>query len=136
MDDLLEVSRITLGKIRLTKEPLDASVIARNAVEISRSLIERKKQTLDVSLPDRPIWLDADLTRMVQALGNLLNNAAKYTPEGGRISLALERDGAGAVFRVRDNGIGIEPQVCRRSSSSSPRRRGRSIARRGVSGSD
>jgi PAS domain S-box-containing protein len=111
VDDLLEVSRITRGKIRLEREVLDASLAVSRAVEISRPLIDSRKHFLRVSLPPEPVWLDADLTRLAQVLGNLLNNAAKYTDEGGRISLSLGTEGDEVVFRVRDNGIGIPEKL-------------------------
>jgi PAS domain S-box-containing protein len=111
VDDLLEVSRITRGKIRLDRDTIDASVAVNRAVEISRPLIESKKHDLQVSLPHEPLWIDADATRLAQVLGNLLNNAAKYTDQGGRIWVTCERDGVTAVFRVRDNGIGIPGEL-------------------------
>jgi PAS domain S-box-containing protein len=111
VDDLLEVSRITSGKIRLELETLDASVAVTRAVEISRPLIDSKKHDLQVSVPHEPLWIDADLTRLAQVLGNLLNNAAKYTDEHGRISVTVEREGKHAVFRVKDNGIGIPKEL-------------------------
>jgi signal transduction histidine kinase len=84
IDDLLDVSRISQGKIELRRERLQAAEIVRLALEASRPLIESHGHRLTVDVPDAAIWLDADLTRMAQVLGNLLNNAAKYTPEGGR----------------------------------------------------
>ncbi len=111
VDDLLEVSRITRGKIRLEREPLDASVAVSRAVEISRPIIDSKKHNLSVALPHESLWVSADPTRLSQALANLLNNAAKYTDEGGRIWLTLDREGEQVVFRVRDNGVGISEEV-------------------------
>ena len=107
VDDLLDVSRITLGKIRLQKETLDASHIVTAAVEISRPLIEKSQHELSVSVPSEPVMLHADRARLTQVMANLLNNAAKYTPPGGRVSVLLEQEGDEAVFRIRDTGIGI-----------------------------
>jgi PAS domain S-box-containing protein len=111
VDDLLEVSRITQGKIRLAKEPLDVATVVSRAVEISRPLLNARKHELAVAVPRGALWIEADMTRIAQVLGNLLNNAAKYTREGGRIVLAAERQGETAVFSVRDNGIGIAPEL-------------------------
>ncbi|HSN19359.1 MAG TPA: ATP-binding protein [Usitatibacter sp.] len=111
VDDLLDVSRITSGKIELRKERVQLSAAARIALESSRPLIERGGHELTVRLPAEPLWLEADLARLAQVLSNLLNNAAKYTRSGGHIWLAVERAGATAVVRVRDNGIGIRPEM-------------------------
>ncbi|MEZ0228801.1 MAG: PAS domain S-box protein [Planctomycetota bacterium] len=108
VDDLLEVSRITRGKIRLEMRPVDAATAVKRAVEVSRPLIDAKKHELSLSFPREPAWINADLTRLAQVLGNLLNNAAKYTPERGQISLTVERTDHRVVFRVRDTGIGID----------------------------
>jgi PAS domain S-box-containing protein len=111
VDDLLDVSRITRGKIGIQKEPVDVNAIATRAVESSRPLIEARHQKLEVSLPSESMRVDADLTRMTQVLLNLLNNAAKYTPEGGHIWLIVERGDGEVVFRVRDDGVGIPPEM-------------------------
>ena len=111
VDDLLDVSRITRGKIRLQMEPLDVTAAVNVAVETSRPLIESRKHELILSLPSQPLRVDADPTRLAQVLANLLNNAAKYTQEGGRVWLSVEREGDEAVFRVRDNGSGIPPEM-------------------------
>jgi signal transduction histidine kinase/ActR/RegA family two-component response regulator len=107
VDDLLDVSRIARGKIRLQKEPIDLASVVQQAVETARPLIDCRKQALAVSLPDEPLWLEADAPRLTQVLVNLLTNSAKYTEVGGRIWLEVERDGLGAVLKVRDTGIGI-----------------------------
>jgi PAS domain S-box-containing protein len=107
VDDLLEVSRITSGKIALKRELTDAASVVSRAVETSRPLIESKKHHLSVLVPKEPLELEADPIRLAQALTNLLNNAAKYTEPGGRISVTVEREGNEAVFRVRDTGIGL-----------------------------
>jgi PAS domain S-box-containing protein len=111
VDDLLEVSRISRGTFALRKERVDVATIIRNAVETSEPLIQAAKHGLSVSLPDEALWLDGDAVRLAQILANLLNNAAKYTDEGGQISVrALRQDGAVAIS-VRDNGAGIAPDT-------------------------
>ena len=108
LDDLLDVSRISRGKIALHIEPVQA------ALEASRSLIEKMGHELTVSLPVEPVTLDADPVRLAQIVSNLLNNAAKYTPPGGRVALHVERHGGEVEIRVTDNGIGIAPENLRR----------------------
>jgi signal transduction histidine kinase len=107
IDDLLDVSRVSQGKIELRKERIKAADVLHSALESSRPLIDSAGHSLTIDVPPEPIWLDADLTRLAQVVGNLLNNAAKYTPEGGRIGLSLRTDGADAVIAVSDNGLGI-----------------------------
>jgi PAS domain S-box-containing protein len=107
IDDLLDVSRITSGKLQLERQRVTLSAIVDAAVEASRPLIERKRHTLDVRVPDGSLLLDADLTRLAQVLGNLLNNASNYTPNGGHIEVWAEREGELVAIRVRDNGTGI-----------------------------
>jgi signal transduction histidine kinase len=107
IDDLLDVSRVSQGKIELRKERLEAAEIFRSALETSMPLIDAAGHTLTVDLPADPIWFDADLTRLAQVISNLLNNAAKYTPAGGRITLSVQAQGDTAVINVSDNGIGI-----------------------------
>jgi CheY-like chemotaxis protein len=111
VDDLLEVSRITMGKIELRTELVELAAVIRSAVETSRPLIDAARHQLAISLPRQPIVLKADPTRLAQVIANLLNNAAKYTPEGGQIWLAAEAAGPRAVIRVRDNGAGIAPDL-------------------------
>jgi PAS domain S-box-containing protein len=111
VDDLLDVSRITRGKIRLRKETTDLATVVGHAVETVRSLIELQKHELSVSLPDEPVHLEADPTRLEQVLTNLLNNAAKYTEPGGHIRLTAGREGAEVVVRVGDNGMGIPDEL-------------------------
>jgi PAS domain S-box-containing protein len=107
VDDLLDVSRITSGRISLRKEPLALTPIVASAVEASRPLIEARKHTLETLLPDEPLMTEGDLTRLSQIVLNLLNNAAKYTPEGGHLRLSVGEEGGKVVIRVRDTGIGI-----------------------------
>ncbi|HXC50018.1 MAG TPA: PAS domain S-box protein [Candidatus Limnocylindrales bacterium] len=107
VDDLLDVSRISRGKIELRTEPIELSDVVRSALETSRPLIEEAGHRLVVELPDDTIVLDADFTRMSQVIANLLNNAARYTPRGGLVRLVVEASAEEAVIRVQDNGIGI-----------------------------
>jgi signal transduction histidine kinase/ActR/RegA family two-component response regulator len=111
VDDLLDVSRVTRGKIALQKERVDLRALAARAAETCRPLIEGRRHALAVALPEGPAFVEADPTRLEQVLTNLLNNAAKYTEPGGRIRLAVERAGGDAVVRVRDTGIGMAPEV-------------------------
>ncbi len=111
IDDLLDVSRVSEGKITLRRETIEVADIVRAAVEASRPLIEAAGHSLAIDMPSQPIWLDADSMRMAQIVGNLLNNAAKYTPKGGRIRLSARAEGAAAVIEVSDNGIGIPPEM-------------------------
>ena len=107
VDDLLDVSRITRGKIALKRLILDLNAIVAQALEASRPLLETRRHTVELQLADEALPLDADPTRLAQVLLNLISNAAKYTPEGGRIWIGVGRDDNLAVVRVRDNGIGI-----------------------------
>ncbi len=111
VDDLLDVSRITHGKIQLHKEPVELATVVAQALETSRTLLDARKQQLTVSLPSEPLWLDADLTRLAQVMGNLLNNAAKYTEEGGQIWLTAQRERNEVVIRVKDTGIGMTREM-------------------------
>jgi two-component system CheB/CheR fusion protein len=111
VDDLLDVSRITRGKVVLQKEPVDLQVVVDLAVEASRPLIEDCHHRLTISLPGYPVLLEVDSARMAQVLSNLLNNAAKYTDEGGEIALSAVQQGREVVIRVRDNGTGIAPEL-------------------------
>jgi signal transduction histidine kinase/ActR/RegA family two-component response regulator len=107
VDDLLDVSRITAGKVELRRKSIDLCVVADNAIRACQPLIAARRLKLDVSLPDRAVWLDADPTRIEQVLTNLLNNAAKYTDEGGQIAVTIAYEAHHAVVRVSDTGIGI-----------------------------
>jgi PAS domain S-box-containing protein len=110
VDDLLDVSRITRGKIELRKEPTALAPLLEQVADAARTLHADEQRTLTLSLPPDPIELDADSTRMAQVIGNILSNAYKFTDPGGRIALALEREGDLAVIRIRDTGIGIAPE--------------------------
>lgn len=111
VDDLLDVSRVSTGRIHLQREQLDLRAIVKGGVETVRLLIEQRRHTLDVHLPPSPIWIDGDPTRLEQVVVNLLNNAAKYTDEGGHIWLNLQQEGNEAVLQVRDSGVGIAPEL-------------------------
>lgn len=107
VEDLLDISRITTGKIKLDREPLDIGVALVHAIESCRAILDAKRHSLDVKLAPETMRVHGDMTRLSQVIVNLLNNAAKYTPEGGRIQVTAEPDGEHVVIRVRDNGIGI-----------------------------
>ena len=109
VDDLLDVSRIAGGKLALRRRAVDLGAAVRHAVEAAGPLVDGHAHALSVSLPDDPITLDADFTRLAQVVGNLLTNSAKYTPGGGRIALTAAREGGHAVVSVADTGIGIPP---------------------------
>lgn len=110
VDDLLDISRITRGKLQLRKEPVELSTVLRNAVEATRALIDAQAHRFTITLPPEPIYLDADPIRLTQVFGNLLNNAAKYTDKGGHIWLTALRRSNEALISVRDTGIGIAPE--------------------------
>jgi signal transduction histidine kinase len=111
VDDLLDVSRINRGAIQLRKEAVDIDTIVARAVELAQPLIDARKHDLTVSLLSEPALLEADPARLSQALANVLNNAAKYTNEGGKIWLTFERDGNDLVVSVRDTGVGIPAEL-------------------------
>jgi signal transduction histidine kinase/CheY-like chemotaxis protein/PAS domain-containing protein len=111
VDDLLDVSRVTRGLVKLENEILDLNKIGIAAVEQARPHIEERQHTLSVDLPPEPVPVEGDRTRLVQVLVNLLNNSAKYTPPGGKIALAVVNDGASAEVTVMDNGSGIDAQL-------------------------
>jgi PAS domain S-box-containing protein len=111
VDDLLDVARITRGQVELRRERVDLSTVLAAAVETSMPLIEAARHAFDLRLPQEALVLEADPTRLTQVVSNLLNNAARYTPKGGRIALEARRDGEEAVVTVSDNGIGIAPEA-------------------------
>jgi signal transduction histidine kinase len=112
VDDLLDVSRITRGKVELRRAPLDLQDIVRHAVETARPLTEEKEQTLRAEISAEPLPVDGDATRLEQVFSNLLRNAVKFTGSGGTIEVSSRRDGAGeALVVVRDDGIGIAPEL-------------------------
>jgi CheY-like chemotaxis protein/nitrogen-specific signal transduction histidine kinase len=111
VDDLLDVSRITQGKVQLKQQVVQLQALITHAVETAMPIIEAKHQRLSVRLPNQPLKLEADPARLTQVVGNLLNNAAKYTPEGGQLCIAARRCSDVIVVRVRDNGVGIAPPM-------------------------
>jgi PAS domain S-box-containing protein len=111
VEDLLDVRRISAGKVRLSKRPVELSTIVKQAIEACAPLIKERRHRLEVSLPGAPVLLNVDDARIVQVIANLLNNAAKYMPEGGRIQLTVSEEEGAAVIRVRDEGVGIAPAM-------------------------
>jgi CheY-like chemotaxis protein len=111
VDDLLDIGRITKGKLRLTKEHVELRKVVNDAAEAVRPFMDARKHDFSVSLPTVPIWVEADPARIEQVVVNLLNNAAKYTEAGGLIRMTVSQEGDEAVIRVRDNGVGITPEL-------------------------
>jgi signal transduction histidine kinase/CheY-like chemotaxis protein len=111
VDDLLDVSRITRGKIELRKQPIELAPVVLQAVEASRPFIESKRHELTASVPEEPIRVNGDAARLAQVLTNLLINAAKYTEEGGHVWVTARSDGNEAVLAVKDTGVGIPPDM-------------------------
>jgi PAS domain S-box-containing protein len=107
VDDLLEIARITQGRLELRRQPLALADVVGGAVDAAAPLMQARRHRFTASLPDAPLQMVGDAARLTQVVLNLLNNAAQYTPEGGRIELVLQRDGDEAVIRVRDDGIGL-----------------------------
>jgi signal transduction histidine kinase/ActR/RegA family two-component response regulator len=110
-DDLLDVSRITSDRMELRRAHLDLRTVVSSAVETTQPLLDAAGHVLTVDLPVEPLWIDADYTRMAQAFANLLNNAAKYTERGGRITVSARREGDDVVASVTDTGIGIDSHL-------------------------
>src|SRR5687767_3602370 len=111
VDDLLDVSRISRGKIKLQIAPVDLASVIAGAVETSRPVIDARLHRLVLHLPDRPVYVQGDLVRLTQVVANLLNNAAKYQDVGGYIGVSVDREGSEAVLRVKDKGVGIAPEL-------------------------
>jgi PAS domain S-box-containing protein len=111
IDDLMDIARISRGKIELRRERLELAPVVGRAVESVRASLDERRHELTVAMPPEPIHLEADPTRIEQVLWNLLNNAIKYTEPGGAIRLGVERAGGEVVVRVRDTGVGIEPAM-------------------------
>ena len=109
VDDLLDLSRVTRGKIALRKEPVELAPIVAQTVEAARALYGGLNHELSVSLPPHPVYLSADAARLAQVISNLLNNACKFTDQGGRVRLTVTQQDGQAIIRVRDDGIGISP---------------------------
>lgn len=110
VDDLLDVSRITHGKVTLRQIPVELEEFIKPAIETAGPLIEARRHKFDVHLPAVKIWVKGDSVRLSQVIGNLLTNAAKFTPAGGHISLSAVQSGSNLVLSVTDNGIGVDPQ--------------------------
>ncbi len=111
VDDLLDVSRIVRGKVSLKKEPVKLADVVNQALDMARPLIDAKQHRISVRLPGQPAYLEGDPVRLAQVLLNLLDNAAKYTPEGGRIEVEASIAGPVIEIRVRDNGVGIPAEL-------------------------
>ncbi len=111
VDDLLDVSRVTRGLVTLDKTKLDAKKMLSDAVEQVRPLIEARRHRLAVHTPPQSAFVSGDVKRLVQVITNLLNNAAKYTPEGGEIVLSMEVDSSDIKIAVSDNGVGMTPEL-------------------------
>lgn len=111
LDDLLDVSRITMGKITLARERVDVAIVVNSAIGTTRGIISEAGQRLTVNLPPEPLMVEADPMRLAQVFWNLLNNAAKFTEPGGNIRIDVERQDSHATIRVKDSGIGIAPEL-------------------------
>ena len=111
VDDLLDVSRITRGKVRLSLEPIELNEVVTSAVELASPLFEQHQHTLETNVPRQGLGVMADPARLAQVIGNLLTNAAKYTPPGGQIRVAAWRSAEEVILSVRDTGIGIEADM-------------------------
>jgi PAS domain S-box-containing protein len=114
VNDMIDISRITRGAIAIEHGPVDLAEVARRAAEAAAPLIDAAGHKLDLELPAQPVWVEGDLHRLTQLATNLLNNAARYTPKGGAISLSVGAEGSHVHLRVRDNGRGIEPELLER----------------------
>ena len=111
LDDLLDVSRVTHNKIDLRKERIDLRDATSEAIAAAHSRFEMRRQLLSQDVPNDPLWVYGDPVRLQQLQVNLLTNASKYTPVEGRIAISLSREDGNAVIRVRDNGVGIPPEL-------------------------
>jgi signal transduction histidine kinase len=111
IDDLLDVSRITRGAITLRREIANLADVVSRAIETNRPLIDAKRHALVVDLPAQPVYVDGDVTRLTQVVGNLLHNAAKYTEEGGEIRVRVESSPPETLIRVKDTGVGIPSEM-------------------------
>jgi PAS domain S-box-containing protein len=111
IDDLLDISRITLGKVQLKKERIDIRGAVQSALETTLPLVESAGHQVNVQMPEAPIWIEADLTRVAQMVANLVNNAARYTPQGGRIEVRVGVEQTGPFVRVSDSGVGISAEM-------------------------
>jgi PAS domain S-box-containing protein len=114
IDDLMDISRVTENRLALRRETVDLAAVIKSAEEISRPAIEKSGQTLAVSLPPEPIYLYADPMRLAQVFSNLLNNSAKHSGRGAHIALSAAREDADVLIKVKDDGIGIPPEMLTR----------------------
>jgi signal transduction histidine kinase len=111
VDDLLDVSRITRGKVQLERRDCELASIIAGAVEMASPLVTQRAHRLSVSVPERGLQVSADQLRLTQVVANLLTNAAKYTEPGGTVAISAQAEGHDAVIRVRDSGAGIAPEL-------------------------
>lgn len=111
IDDLLDISRISRNKLDLRRERVELTSILHHAIEACRPLMDQAAQKFELSIPTAPIYLDADPVRLAQVFGNLLANATKYTDQGGKIELTVEREGNDAAITISDTGVGIPPPM-------------------------
>ena len=111
VEDLFDISRVGQDKLSLRRVPVDLGSVIHHAAEASAPLLEESGIAYRAQLPDNPIYVEADAARLVQVVGNILNNAAKFTPRGGSVSLTVERVGDAALIRIRDTGIGIATEA-------------------------
>lgn len=114
LDDLLDVARVSQGKIQLRKQPVELGALLLQAVEVSRPMIVEKRHELSMTMAQEPLPLEADPTRVVQVFANLLNNAAKYTNARGHIAITVKAEDGEAVVKVRDDGMGMSPELLSR----------------------
>jgi len=114
IDDLSDVARITQGKIRLERVPIDLREVLSTSVESTQPLVAQRRQTLSIEIGSEPLWIEGDAVRLAQVFSNVLTNASKYTPEQGAIWLEATSVARQAVVAVRDNGIGVEPEMLTR----------------------
>jgi signal transduction histidine kinase len=111
IDDLLDVARISRGKLELKLQPLAVSAVISHALEASQPTVDAAAHAVDVDLAPQELWVSGDLTRLAQVVSNLLNNAAKYTPTGGRIAVAVRARDNQAVLTITDSGAGIDAEM-------------------------
>lgn len=111
IDDLLDVSRISNGRLRIRRDRMDLRSVVASAMQATEHAMRRNSHRARVALPDAPVWVEGDEARLEQVFVNLLMNAAKYTPPGGDISMVLVQEGGEAVVTVRDNGVGMAPEL-------------------------
>ena len=111
VNDLMDVTRVTLGKVELEKKSVEVNELVSQAVEMSEAATQAKEHEVAVKLHDAPLWIQGDTTRLKQVLCNLIQNAARYTPERGNIDVSVRREAAYAVVKVADSGIGIPPEI-------------------------